>query len=63
MLLVPQTATATCRVFRLLVLRLCLYVRSRYNIYMVETIFRLVACSGILVHVGIKVRAKTQPNL
>ena len=25
-------------------------------------IFRLVGCSGVLVPVGIKVRAKTQPN-
>ena len=34
--------------------------RSHYNLG--ERIFGLVGCSGVLVPVGIKVRAKTQPN-
>ena len=34
--------------------------RSHYNLGV--RIFRWVGCSGILVPVGIKVRAKTQPN-
>ena len=35
-------------------------LRSHYNLE--ERMFRLIGCSGFLVPVGIKVRAKTQPN-